>query len=125
MIIAAVLSLVLILSILLFQIALVLGAPLGHLAWGGQHKVLPRNLRIGSAISIVVLATFAAFIASKASLWELITNETVVNTGLWVIFAYFVVGVFMNSISRSKPERYTMAPLSGILAVCVFMVASS
>lgn len=125
MIIAAVLSLVLILSILLFQIALVLGAPLGHLAWGGQHNVLPRNLRIGSAISVVILATFAAFIASKASIWELIPNEVAVGIGLWVIFAYFVVGIFMNGISRSKPERYTMTPLCGVIAVCIFIIASS
>lgn len=125
MIIAAILALVIILSLLLFQIAVALGAPLGHFAWGGQHKVLPKTLRIGSASSIVILAVFAAFITSKASLWELIPNETVVNIGLWIMFAYFVVGVLMNGISRSKPERYTMAPISGLLAVCVFIIANS
>lgn len=125
MIIAAILALVIILAILLFQIALALGAPLGHFAWGGQHKVLPKTLRMGSASSIVILAVFAAFILSKASLWELIPNETVVNMGLWIMFAYFVVGILMNSISRSKPERYTMTPASLVLAVCVFIIASS
>jgi len=68
MIIAVVLSLILIFSILLFQVVFVLGAPLGHLAWGDQHKVLPKNLRIGSATSVVILATFAAFTASKKEL---------------------------------------------------------
>lgn len=125
MTVAAILALVIILSLLLFQTALALGVPLGHFAWGGQHKVLPKNLRIGSAISIVVLAIFAAFIADKASILELIPNETAVSIGLWIMFAYFVVGVLMNSISRSKPERYTMAPLSSVLAICVFIIASN
>lgn len=38
----------------LFQIALALGAPLGRFAWGGQHRVLPPRLRVGSAVSVLV-----------------------------------------------------------------------
>ena len=37
-----------------FQLLLILGAPLGRFAWGGQHEVLPRGLRVGSAFSIVL-----------------------------------------------------------------------
>ena len=31
-----------------FQLALALGAPIGHFAWGGAHRVLPARLRIDS-----------------------------------------------------------------------------
>ena len=34
-----------------FQALLALGAPLGAFAWGGQHRVLPTRLRVGSAVS--------------------------------------------------------------------------
>ena len=41
----------------------------------------------------------------------------------FVIVGYFVLGIVMNAISRSKPERYTMAPLSVVLAVLALIVA--
>ncbi|WP_244292716.1 hypothetical protein [[Micrococcus luteus] ATCC 49442] len=50
-----------------FQAALIAGAPLGHLVWGGRHKVLPPNLRIGSAVSIVLYALFAYIAGLSAS----------------------------------------------------------
>ena len=42
---------------------------------------------------------------------------------MWVIFAYFVLGILMNALSRSKPERYTMVPVSAVLAVLSFFIA--
>jgi hypothetical protein len=42
---------------------------------------------------------------------------------MWVIFAYFVLGIFMNAISRSKPERYTMTPVVIVLVVLGVVVA--
>ena len=47
----------------------------------------------------------------------------VVDVGIWVLVAYFVLGVGMNGISRSKPERWTMAPLCAVLAVLTLVVA--
>ena len=41
------------------QLALVFGAPLGRFAWGGQHRVLPARLRVGSAVSILIYAVIA------------------------------------------------------------------
>ena len=41
-----------------FQVALIAGAPLGRMAWGGQHRVLPAP-RLGSAASIPLYRFFA------------------------------------------------------------------
>ena len=46
------------------------------------------------------------------------------EVAMWVIFAYFVVGILMNAISRSTPERYLMAPVSLVLAVLSFLIAA-
>lgn len=51
-----------------FQIALISGAPLGRLAWGGQHEVLPARLRAGSAVSIILYAVFAYAALAKAGM---------------------------------------------------------
>lgn len=123
MIIAAIVALAVLIIVAILQISLVFGAPLGHFAWGGTHKVLPAKLKIGSAVSIVIYAIMASFIASKSGLWPIISNETVLQTGLWIFAIYLTFGVFLNAISRSKQERNLMTPLALILAICFWVVA--
>ncbi|GAA1962860.1 hypothetical protein GCM10009717_32040 [Agromyces allii] len=52
-----------------------------------------------------------------------VVPDVVSTVGMWIVFAYFVLGIGMNAISRSKPERYTMAPLSAVLALLSLLVA--
>ncbi|WP_277871083.1 hypothetical protein [Microcella alkaliphila] len=40
-----------------------------------------------------------------------------------MIVAYSALGIVMNGISRSKPERYTMAPVCVVLTVLSVMVS--
>lgn len=125
MTIAAIISLVIFVLLSLFQAALAFGSPIGRFAWGGKHKVLPRNLRVGSISAIAIYAVFSVFVLSKAGIVSIITDQTILNAGLWIISAYFMIGVVMNGISRSKPERYTMTPVALILTVCLVVLASS
>ena len=106
-----------------FQLALVCGAPLGRFAWGGADRVLPRAKRIGSAVSILIYAAFAWVLLMKAGLVPLVLSEIVVDVATWVIVGYFALGIPMNAISRSKPERYTMTPVLIVLLVLALIVA--
>lgn len=113
-----------ILSLLaIFQIALVAGAPLGNYAWGGAHKKLPKKLRISSLLSILLYAIFIIFILSKAGLIQVIQNDTIASIGVWVMFSYFALGIVMNALSRSKPERMVMTPVATLLAISYLAVA--
>ena len=107
-----------------FQLALALGAPIGHFAWGGAHRVLPARLRIGSLVSIVIYAIIALLALDCAGVVDVVP-DAVSTVGMWVVFGYFVLGTGLNAISRSKPERYTMAPVSAVLAVLSLLVALS
>jgi hypothetical protein len=119
---AAAIALCVILAVLaVFQLALIFGAPIGRFAWGGQHRVLPMKLRIGSAVSIVIYAIIAVLALDRAGLVDVVP-DVVSTVAMWVVFAYFVLGIGMNAISRSKPERYTMAPVSLVLAVLSLLV---
>ena len=89
----------------IFQILLIAGVPIGRFAWGGAHDVLPRRLRIASVFSVILYMIFAVFVLSKASVVELIDNDVAVSIGMWLFTAYFFLGIFMNTISRSKHER--------------------
>lgn len=121
--IAGLIFIVLIILLCVFQFALSFGAPLGHFAWGGKHRVLPRKLRVSSALSVIIYVGMALVIASKAGLVEVIPQGAFLTVLSWGIFAYLTLGVFMNAISRSKLERYTMTPVALILAVSALVVA--
>lgn len=109
-------------TLAVFQLALILGAPLGHFAWGGQHRVLPARLRIGSAVGIVIYALIAAIAWDRVGAID-VFPAPFAEVAMWVVFAYFVLGILMNAISRSKPERFTMVPVTIILAVLSLLIA--
>nr|WP_204261284.1 hypothetical protein [Blastococcus saxobsidens] len=104
------------------QLLLVAGRPLGRFAWGGQHDVLPRGLRVGSAVSVVLYAAFAVVILQAAGAL-VVLPEAVADVGIWVLTGYFALGVLMNGISRSRPERMLMTPVALLLAGCCLVVA--
>ncbi|MDQ0870865.1 putative histidine transporter YuiF (NhaC family) [Arthrobacter sp. V1I9] len=106
-----------------FQAALLAGAPLGRFAWGGQHNVLPHGLRVGSAVSIVLYAAFGYAALAKANMVPPLGDETVTSVIAWVLTGYFVLGVLMNAISRSKPERTVMTPVALLLAIAYLVLA--
>ncbi len=108
-----------------FQVALIAGAPLGHLAWGGQHKVLPRNLRIGSAASLALYGVFAYVALARAGLAGPLISGPFTDVSAWVLTAYFAIGVVMNGISRSRPERLTMTPVALVLAALYLVLSLS
>ncbi len=115
---AAVVAVVLLAALAVFQVALAVGAPLGHLAWGGQYRVLPSRLRVGSAVSTALYAVFAVVIWAAAS-----RSYAVTEVGIWVLTAFFGIGVLMNAISRSRPERLLMTPVVLVLALCCLAIA--
>ncbi|MEU4496011.1 hypothetical protein AB0F96_21820 [Streptomyces sp. NPDC023998] len=67
----------------LFQLALALGAPLGHAAWGGTHAgPLPTELRIASGAAILIWASAAMIVLHRAGLGLV---QTVVGSALFVV----------------------------------------
>lgn len=119
----AILACALLVGLTIFQAALIGGAPLGRMAWGGQHRVLPAKLRVGSALSIAVYAVFAYAALAKAGLVLPLVSESFTSITVWVMTAYFALGVVMNGISRSKPERLIMTPTTLALAALYLVLA--
>jgi hypothetical protein len=111
-------------ALCVFQLALALGAPLGRFAWGGGHERLPTGFRIGSVISIGIYTLLGTIALQRAGLAQLFP-EDVATIGIWVIAGYLGLGILMNAISRSKPERYTMTPLVIVLCVLAIFIALS
>lgn len=112
-------------AVAVFQILLAFGAPLGRYAWGGSHVVLPAKLRIGSIISVILYFLFALIILGSTEVLDTPISRDILNVGIWVLTAYFLIGVFMNAISRSKRERAVMTPVTLALTLsCLFIALS-
>lgn len=122
---AAIVACAVLAGLTVFQAALIAGAPIGRMAWGGQHDVLPAKLRIGSAVSIALYVLFAYAALAKAGLAPPLVNETFTSVSSWVLTAYFALGVVMNGISRSKPERLIMTPTALLLAALYLVLSLS
>lgn len=97
------------------QLLVAAGLPLGKFVWGGVHRTLPRRLRVGSACSVLIYAGIAAILLSRGGVLPG-ANSTFVVVAAWVAFAFFVLSVVANSLSRSRIERWTMVPTSVLLA---------
>ena len=84
--------------------------------------MLPAKLRIGSVVSIVLYGLFVIVLLDRARVIDVLP-DLVSTIGAWVLVGYFALGVVLNGISRSKPERNLMAPVSLVLAVLSLLVA--
>lgn len=121
MIAAAILAVGLLGVIVVFQLALALGAPWGAMAWGGQSPgVLPTRLRIASGVvAVVVYPIVVALVLAAAGIigdeW-LPVDRTLI---MWVLAGVLGVGALMNFASRSRPERLWGAVALTIALCCV------
>lgn len=118
---AALIFAALLAGLAVLQVVVAAGAPLGRFVWGGQHEVLPRNLRIGSVVAIGLYVVFIAVIWNRAGLVDVLP-KSISSIAAWVITGFFVLGTIANGISRSLPERYTMTPLNIALLACCLVV---
>ncbi|MBP7835241.1 MAG: hypothetical protein KAZ95_00355 [Rhodoluna sp.] len=108
----------------LFQLALVLGAPMGEYTLGGQTQgKLSVKLRLVSAISLLLnLAIAGHYLAQTGTIQTLLPSDLnqIANWGLVVFTAG---GLVMNSISRSKKERKMWVPVLLLSLTCAVVVA--
>lgn len=109
-------------ALAVLQVLVAAGLPYGRLVWGGQHRALPTRLRIGSAVSVLLYAGFAAVLASRAGLLPGGASAPV-QVLTWCLLAYFALGIVMNGISRSRAERAVMTPTCVVLAAATLVIA--
>ena len=95
----------------LFQLLLALGAPLGHLAWGGRHRRLPPHLRVGSLAAIGILAFGAVCVLEQAGVVHGLGRPVVARTAVWVLVGLFTLSTAGNLASRSTRSAVSVCPL--------------
>ena len=123
-VIAALIQAVIALGVAIFQIALVAGAPLGEYTMGGQHPgKLPGQFRVTAAVSAIIMVAQSGHYLAQAGILNPALSpgqNAIVN---WFWFGFAVLGLIVNSISRSKKERNLWVPVLLVSAFCTLIVA--
>ena len=115
---------IVVVAMVIFQILLVAGLPLGHGAFGGENQILSRKLRFLSAMTVVVfLAALYIILARGGILGRGNESSSLARVGIWVLALIFCVSTLANFSSHSRVERRLMAPIALLLTVCCVMVA--
>ena len=109
--------------VMLFQLALALGAPWGEMAMGGKFPGrFPPTLRI-SAIAQMILLGFAALVVLIRAGLVLEKYFVFSKSAIWFVVALCVVSAILNTITPSKKERMLWSPVTIILVICAVVVA--
>jgi hypothetical protein len=112
-------------GLVIFQIALAAGAPLGKAAWGGTHAHLTTGARVGSGVSVFVFIAAALLVLGCAGIGPLREHAMASRRGTWFFAAVFALEAVANFGSHSRYENAIMGPLSVLLAVLCIVVARS
>ena len=108
-----------------FQLALVAGAPWGHLTMGGRFPGrLPSGMRGVAAFSALLLVAFAVIVASRAGL-ALPGTGLVAPWFVWIVVGYSMLGVLANAATPSRGERSLWLPVTIVLLASSLVVALS
>lgn len=122
---AAIIFTVLILFVIIFQLALALGAPWGEFAMGGKFPgKMPHKMRLTALVQIILLAFIALIVLVRA---DFVYKEyfEYSRTAIWGVVAFSLLGAILNTITPSKKERILWAPVSIMLFICGVIVAIS
>jgi hypothetical protein len=110
--------------VVVFQLALVAGAPLGAYTQGGANEgTLPSDMRLIAGASAMIVAAMALTVLANVDLGPLRTASR--KSRQWAMRAttgYAGVAVLANLATRSPQERAVWAPISIVLLICCIRV---
>jgi hypothetical protein len=112
-------------GVILFQIALVLGAPWGEFTLGGRWKGrLPIRVRLIPLLSIALLVFFCVVVLARADFLGR-ASWALVPWLIWLVVAYCLLGCIVNAITPSRLERMLWLPVvASMLATSVIVALS-
>jgi len=111
--------------LVVFQLLLAAGLPLGRAAWRGKYRVLPSGLRWASLAAAGVLGLAAWVVLARAEVVAPGPEPIAIRAGTWVFAGFFFLNALGNVTSHNRVERYVMTLAVLFLGVSFIMVAIS
>lgn len=93
-------------ALALFQLAIVLGAPLGEYAFGGQRSgVLSTGFRIASFFSMALAIAIAGHYLAQLGLLSPLLTPDLNQMANWGLVGFAALSALVNNITRSEKEK--------------------
>jgi hypothetical protein len=93
-------------ALALFQLAIVLGAPLGEYAYGGQSAgKLAIQYRIASVFSSAIALAIVGHYLAQLGVLPTLLNESMNQLVNWGLVLFNVPAAILNNITRSQKEK--------------------
>ncbi len=111
--------------VVVFQLALMLGAPWGILAMGGRYPgEFPLPMRIAALVQALILIVLAlvVLIRGRVIAPSLYSSS---EAAIWVVVVLMGLSLIMHMFTPSKWERVVWAPVVAVLLTCSLVVARS
>lgn len=110
-------------GVVLFQLSLAFGAPLGSYAMGGAFPGLfPPPMRFAAFMQAALLVVTELVVLSRSGMllrrWFRQSKWAI-----WLVVVMGLISVVLNSITPSAGERAIWSPVAVVLFVCSFTVA--
>jgi len=109
--------------LIVFQLLLAAGAPLGERAWGGRHRILPPALRVASGMAALVCAVAIPVLWQRVGALQVPGGRGVADPTAWGLFLLFAVSAVANALFAGGRERRMGLPLAVLLAAACLLVA--
>jgi hypothetical protein len=113
--------------VVLFQLALVFGAPWGEATQGGRADTVDGALvggaRLLAGISAAMLIAAILVVRARAGLMAL-GRDGVARTGTWAVVVFLGLNTLGNLAGRHPFERWVMGAVSAVAMALVLCVAS-
>src|SRR5262245_23211033 len=102
-------------SLVIFHILVILKMVPADVIWGGQIDNISDQFIILEVVSLLLALAFGTIIAAKIGYIKAGNFGKIVNIGLWVIFAYFILNTIGNLASGVAAENWFFAPITLVL----------
>lgn len=123
--IASIICAIITFGMALLQLSLTFGAPLGEYILGGQHKVLPKRMRLTSCTFALIFTFIGLSYLQRGNVLSLGLNSNVLNVIIIINTLFLAYAIIGNGfLTKSNKEKYVMTPLSiiqFILSVITFI----
>ncbi|MGC6767747.1 hypothetical protein [Enterococcus sp. LJL51] len=110
-------------GVAVLYVLLALGAPLGEFAMGGAHKIMPKKMRITSAVSVLIQLLGIFVLLQLGGIFSVGFPQIAAKYLAYGFGFYFGLNVLMNLASKSSKERQVMTPLAFITAISFLYMA--
>jgi len=114
--------LILLVLLVVFHLLVIAGIVPYNIVWAGKINNRTQLLRMES-ISLVVLALAILLVTLKMGYLTFLNYPAVINGGMWVLFAFFLLNTLGNLTAKSPVEKYGFGTLTLLMSLCYLVLA--